>query len=386
MLSQLAAWWRRYHPAPLAIGVAERVRIVVGALLGMGITGAVMVLLLPQTVGEMPWLIGPTGASAVLLFALPSSPLAQPWSVIGGNTLSALVGVICTQWLGATWLAAALAVAGAIALMLAARCLHPPGGAMALTAVLGGPVIEEAGFGYVLAPVALNSVLLLATALLFHNATRHRYPRRPEVVPMATAPAVAELGVTAADIDYALQGEDELLDIAREDLEALLLRAERHAWQRRLGGLRCADLVAQSVAAVNYGTYLEEAWHLLQRQRIKALPVIDPARRVIGIVTAADFMKHAGVGDHVSLARRLRRFVRRIRTVTADRPEVVGQIMTAPVQVANSSDAVIDLVPLFAASGHRQIPVVDDERRLFGMLSQFDLIQALYHEGLQPKS
>jgi len=227
--------------------------------------------------------------------------------------------------------------------------------------------------------------LLLTTAVLFHNLTRHRYPRPLESAP-AELPVSRESGVTAEDIDYALQSGDELLDIGRGDIEALLARAERHAWQRRLGGLRCADLVAQSVAAVNYGTYLEEAWHLLQRQHVKALPVIDPSRRVIGIVTAADFMKHAGVGDHVSLARRLRRFVRRIRTVTADRPEVVGQIMTAPVQVANGSDAVIDLVPLFAASGHRQLPVVDDERRLFGLLSQFDLIQALYHEGLQPKS
>ena len=387
MSSQLSAWLRRWRPAPLAIGRAERVRVSIGALLGVGIAGAVMALLLPQAVGAMPWLIGPIGASAVLLFALPSSPLAQPWSVVGGNTLSALVGVLCALWLGASWQAAALAVSGAIAVMLTLRCLHPPGGAMALTAVLGGPAIQEAGFNYVLAPVALNSLLLLTTALLFHNLTRHRYPRLQEHVAAVApvAPAARELGVTAEDIDYALQSGEELVDVSRSDLEELVARAERHAWQRRLGDLRCADLVMQSISAVHYGTYLEEAWHLLQRQRLKALPVIDPARRVIGIVTAADFMKHAGVGDHVSLARRLRRFVRRVRTLTTDRPEVVGQIMTASVQVANGSDALIDLVPLFAASGHRQIPVVDDERRLFGMLSQLDLIQALYREGLQPK-
>ncbi len=385
MASQLSAWLRRWRPAPLTIGLAERVRVSIGALLGVGVTAAVMALLLPEAVGEMPWLIGPIGASAVLLFALPSSPLAQPWSVVGGNTLSALVGVLCAQWLGASWPAAALAVSGAIALMLTTRCLHPPGGAMALTAVLGGPAIHQAGFDFVLAPVALNSLLLLITAVLFHNLTRHRYPR-PLESSTPVAPAVRESGVTAEDIDYALQSGEELLDIGRGDIEALLARAERHAWQRRLGDLHCADLVSQSVAAVNYGTHLEEAWHLLQRQRLKALPVIDPARRVIGIVTAADFMKHAGVGDHVSLARRLRRFVRRVRTVTTDRPEVVGQIMTGPVQVANGRDAVIDLVPLFAASGHRQMPVVDEERRLFGMLSQLDLIQALYREGLQPKT
>ncbi len=382
----LSAWLRRLKPAPLTIGVAERVRVSIGALLGVGATAWVMSQLLPHTVGAMPWLIGPMGASAVLLFVLPASPLAQPWSMLGGNTLSALVGVLCAQWLGESWPAAALAAASAIALMLTLRCLHPPGGAMALTAVLGGPEIQQAGFEFVLAPVALNSLLLLGAAALYHNLTRHRYPRLPEPVSGTAAPAARGPGVTAEDIDYALQGGDELLDIAREDLEALLLRAERHAWQRRLGGLTCGDLVMQPVSAVSYGTSLEEAWHLLQRQRLKAVPVIDPARRVVGIVTAADFMKHAGVGDHVSLARRLRRFVRRIHAVATDRPEVVGQIMTAPVQVARCDDSVMELVPLFAASGHRQLPVVDDEQRLFGMVSQFDLITALYNQGLQARA
>jgi CBS domain-containing membrane protein len=384
MSLQLSAWLRRFRPAPLAIGRLERVRVSIGALLGVGITGAVMCLLLPQAVGAMPWLVGPIGASAVLLFALPSSPLAQPWPVLGGNTLSALVGVLCARWIDPVWLAAAAAVAGAIALMLALRCLHPPGGAMALTAVLGGPAIDAAGFGFIVAPVALNSALLLATALLFHNATRHSYPRAMEQAAAAPpAAAAGELGVTAEDLDFALEGQNDLLDIGREDLEALLHRAERHAWRRRIGGLSCADLVTKPVSAVNYGTHLEEAWHLLQRNGLKALPVIDGSRRVIGIVTAADFMKHAGVDGHESLARRLRRFVRRIHTVTADRPEVVGQIMNAPVQTISCAASVIDLVPLFAASGHRQIPIVDDEHRLFGMLSQFDLISALYNQGLQ---
>ncbi len=90
---------------------------------------------------HVPLLVAPMGASAVLLFAVPASPLAQPWSIIGGNTISALIGVIVAHFVHEPALATGIAVALAIAAMSFTRCLHPPGGAAALTAVLGGPAV-----------------------------------------------------------------------------------------------------------------------------------------------------------------------------------------------------------------------------------------------------
>jgi CBS domain-containing membrane protein len=72
------------------------------------------------------WLVAPLGATAVLVFALPPSPLAQPWAVVAGNTLSALVGVLCARWLHDPALGACVAVAVAMTLMLRLRCLLPP--------------------------------------------------------------------------------------------------------------------------------------------------------------------------------------------------------------------------------------------------------------------
>ncbi|MFD1837338.1 HPP family protein [Paracidovorax cattleyae] len=86
--------------------------------------------------GALPWLVAPIGASAVLVFGVPASPLAQPWPVVGGNALSALVGVACAALVPDPALAGALAVALAIALMVRLRCLHPPGGAAALFVVM----------------------------------------------------------------------------------------------------------------------------------------------------------------------------------------------------------------------------------------------------------
>lgn len=124
--------------------------------------------------------IAPFGASAVLVYGAPRSPLAQPRNLIGGNIVSALVGVACWQLLhDFPWLAAALAVSTAIALMHATKTLHPPGGATALFAVIGPAKVHEAGFMYVLAPATAGPLILLLVALLVNNLTSTR--RYPEI-------------------------------------------------------------------------------------------------------------------------------------------------------------------------------------------------------------
>src|SRR5690606_30220386 len=138
-----------------------------GAFCGIG-------LIYLATHGVLPleaacWVVASMGASAVLLFAIPHGALSQPWAVFGGHGLSAVIGVACAQLLPDHPLTPTLAVALAILVMHYGRCLHPPGGATALSAVVGGPAIEALGFGYVLMPVLLNTVLLLLVAVLFNS-------------------------------------------------------------------------------------------------------------------------------------------------------------------------------------------------------------------------
>lgn len=146
---------------------AAALRAGLGATIGLLLVGFVGRLAL-GTAPEVPFLVAPLGAAAVLLFALPGSPVAQAWPVIGGNCLSALVGVTCGKLVADPLLAAPLACGLAIAVMSLGRCLHPPGGAVALVAVIGGPAIHAAGYGFVLWPVGASAILLLATARLFH--------------------------------------------------------------------------------------------------------------------------------------------------------------------------------------------------------------------------
>lgn len=181
----------------------------------------------------LPILAGPVGASAVLVFAVPASPLAQPWPVIGGTVISAIIGVAAARLTSDTAIAAGLAIGMAILLMSLLRCLHPPGGAAALITAMGGPAVQEAGYAFALTPIGVNCVAIVLCALFYHRFTGHSYPHRPGVPALAPAadPAPAS-GLHVEDIDRALADLDETFDISREDLDLLLDRAALHARAR----------------------------------------------------------------------------------------------------------------------------------------------------------
>lgn len=147
-----------------------------GALLGIGAVAWFGARFLGGT--DLPLMIGSFGASAVLLYGAPRSPLAQPRNLVGGHVLSAAVGVLSWKLLHVVpGLDAAVAVATAIALMHLTRTLHPPGGATALIAVIGSPRIHNLGFLYVLVPATVGALLLLAVALMVNNLPQsRRYP------------------------------------------------------------------------------------------------------------------------------------------------------------------------------------------------------------------
>jgi CBS domain-containing membrane protein len=172
------------------------------------------------------------GASAVLLFAVPQGALSQPWAVIGGHLLSALVGVSCQQLFpDKTW-TPALAVGLAVGVMHYMRCIHPPGGATALAAVIGGADIHQLGFYYLLIPVAINVVSILVLALFF-NAwfPWRRYPahltRRALSKPSPAAGRQFEL--TQEDFSAAMEQLNSYMDITSESLTQLLELAKQHA-------------------------------------------------------------------------------------------------------------------------------------------------------------
>ncbi|KWI56864.1 HPP family protein [Burkholderia pseudomultivorans] len=372
----LRQWLHSFIPHPMTLGWRERLRSCAGALVGIATVGVTM-RVLPGVPGLVPLLVAPMGASAVLLFAVPASPLAQPWSIIGGNLVAATVGVACAQWIADPVTAAAVAIACAIGGMFALRCVHPPSGAVALTAVVGGPAIHALGFGFVLEPIALQSAILLSAALVYHALTGHLYPHgsaRADAKPQGAA-APARGGFTREDLDAVLKRRSEWLDVDPDDLEALLRETEMQAYARTFGQLTCADLMTKNAVSVAPSTSVTVALTLLDRHRVKALPVVDGDGRLTGIVTRAD------------LTRQLRRPTPLWQRLSARLPEAFGgqpasvaTVMTREVASVPQTMPLTALVPLFTHSGHHHIPVVDASRRLVGIITQTDLVTGLHRQ------
>jgi CBS domain-containing membrane protein len=220
--------------SPILPGATARGRLFacLGALVGVGLSGLIAAWLHGD--GEaLPWLVAPMGASAVLVFAVPASPMAQPWPVIGGNTISALVGFAVGQAIGHGAIACGLGVGLAIGVMSVTRSLHPPGGAAALTGVIGGSLVDSAGWWFPLAPVALDAVVLVAVGLLFHRLSGHPYPHRQVAAAATGGPPRAErVEVREEDLDAVLAAIGETYDIEREDLRLLLGELEARVLAR----------------------------------------------------------------------------------------------------------------------------------------------------------
>ncbi|REE20180.1 CBS domain-containing membrane protein [Paraburkholderia sp. BL27I4N3] len=372
-------WLASFAPHPMAVRWPERLRSCLGALLGIAFTGGTMHVLLGPA-ANIPLLVAPMGASAVLLFAVPASPLAQPWSIIGGNIVSATVGVACASWIGDPVGAGALAVALAICAMFALRCVHPPSGAVALTAVLGGPAVHALGYRFVAEPIAIQSVTLLCAAIVYHAATGHRYPHVAQASSVKGAGASASAsseGFTRADLEAVLSRRGELLDIDTDDLESLLRDVQLQAYARTFNELTCADIMSRSLVAVSATTRASAAWSLLKRRHIKALPVTDEKQHVIGIVTRADLVGKRAFGKAPGLTSPMQRWFRRSVTPAP----LVGALMNADVQTVDGTTPIVELVPVFANYGHHHIPVLDSQQRLAGMITQADLIAALYRQA-----
>lgn len=379
-----SSWFAGFLPGSASVSYTERLRSATGALVGILLTGLISTWAVGHSFA-LPLLIAPMGASAVLLYAVPSSPLAQPWSIMGGNLVAALVGVTVLKFVPHPMAAAPIAIGIAIAAMFTLRCIHPPSGAVALTAVLGGPTIAEMGYRFVLWPVLLNSLVLMLVAVAFNNATRRRYPY-PQTSPASAGPggvsAMDRLSFSTADLDAVLQRYDQVLDISRTDMESLFHQAEMQAYRRRFGSITCADIMTRDVTSVEWGTPLAEAWSLMRKRKLKAMPVVDRARRVVGLVGEADFMADLGLDSYKTLAARFHRWIAPPASDYADTPEAVGQIMDNRVQTAREDSHIVSLVPLLAGSGARHVPIVDAAEKLVGIVAQSDLIAALYQSRL----
>lgn len=360
------------------ISAAERNRSALGALLGIGLC-ACLLYVFPI---HAHWLIAPVGASAVVLFTLPHSPLAQPWSILGSYLFAALAALICILWIPQPYLAAAVAVGATIWLMARFNCIHPSGGAVALFIVIEGVYAREHVFGMAVL-ILMNGLLILFAAIIVNNLVLgRRYPYQPKKIESnlhltKDQSPLERNGLTHPDIESAMKKLDTFIDVQEDELIQIFRLAVEHAFERNVG-LTCADIMSRDLVTVNFGTDLEDAWNQLRKHKIKALPVVDGFNHLIGILTVADFLRQIDETTTAGVAVRIQGLLKRTLGPTSEKAEVVGQLMTADVFTAKPETPISEILRQITSKSIRHVPITDDRNKVVGIVTQSDLLGALY--------
>ncbi len=363
--TRLRHWLRADTPS---LGRAERRYSALGALVGV----AICIWLLDGLPAHSYWLLAPMGATAIILFGMSTSPVAQPRAVFGGYVVACAAGLFASSTISSPLLAAGIAVALTLWLMTTLNCLHPPGGALALLFVLDKKSYMTSTT-HSLALVAANVALLLLCAAIINNLIPgRRYPHRPaaaepNVHGTRDRPPLKRTDLDHEDLRSAIASMGSFVDVTEEDLARLYALAMDHAFNRHVG-MRCADVMSRDVISVTTEASVAEAWQLLQRHRIKALPVVDGQQRLAGILSLADIFQHW----EMNLTREI--------DAPALRQTRVGELMNPQVMTATPDTPMATLAREAARDGHHHIPVINADRTLAGMVTPVDMIAALYRQ------
>ncbi|WP_051630171.1 HPP family protein [Pseudooceanicola nanhaiensis] len=365
-------------PAVARVSAAEALRAGLGALIGLGLTG--LFLLSPIVDLDLGlYLVAPFGASSVLLFAVPNSPLAQPWSAIVGNTVAALVGVAVCLLVTDPALRIALAVGLAITATILCRAVHPPAGAVAMTAAMSPDAIAHLGFWFALTPIGVGTVSLVLLATLYARLTGRHYPFRqfddPSNHGTNDRNPMERLGLSEEALTGILERYRQSFNLGVEDLARLIGAAELQAATQSSGPLTAEDIMSRGLVTVAPETPLGEIADLFRRHRFTALPVVGADQSFLGVIFQIHLISQARE-DALRLDRGFAAAFRRLLDGNRERPITAADVMSVAGPRASTNTPIAALLPMMSEGDTDAVPVLE-YARIVGIVTRTDLIAAL---------
>ena len=367
--------WQRLGPVASRASWKELIRSCIGAGLGLALAG-MLVGMVDHFLPHALFLFAPLGATAVLVFAVPSSPLAQPWNCVVGNTISALFTLLLLWALPflPQPLLAALAVGGAIALMLVCRALHPPGGAVALLTVLSATQMLALGW-HLLIPMAVLTALLVVVGLVYHRAFGRTYLHQPHAaqtpVKVKEGRSAGRLALSSEDLQALLQRFDQSYNLGPDDLGELLAAAEEQAIKRRFAAVSCGEVMSAQLLTIEAQTPLEQVADLFHTHLVKSLPVVGAQGELIGRVLRADLFDWLWQGHRQNVWQRMVRVPGRRR-----HSQQAQSLMREPEMCVQESTPVGDLLQELSSHSVQFIAVLRGTK-LVGVITRSDVIRTL---------
>lgn len=358
------------------LSFGEGIKSVLGTAIGVG-----LVLSVTYVLSGHHWMLAAVGATAIILFSMPHSPMAQPWSVFGGYLLSGGVALVVTSITTNSILGICISVALIVALMIVLKCVHPPAGAIAIF-VAAQEIDGMNAYSEIMGGILLSAALILLVATIINKILGRQYPQCLPVQPINVhktddEPPTIRTGITHHDLDYALKKHGTYVDVQEAELIDLYETAIDHAFSRKMNTL-CSDIMAKDVISIKKEDSLLKAWSLLHKHKIKALPVVNGEKRVIGIVTIADFLKAIAAKSHNPISSLEELLSGNTRSDTNMSP--VGEIMTKNVLTEQEGTPASTLVKKLSDLGMHHVPIVNIKEELVGMITQSDLIASMYQK------
>ncbi|SNS88289.1 HPP family protein [Antarctobacter heliothermus] len=374
-------------PAVARVSGIEAMRAGLGALIGLGLTG--LFVLSPQVDPQLGlYLVAPFGATSVLLFAVPNSPLAQPWSAIVGNTVAALVGVAVCLVVTDPALRIALAVGLAITATIQCRAIHPPAGAVAMTAAMSPDAVAQLGFWYALAPIATGTITLVLLATVYARLTGRHYPFRqfddPSKHGTEDRNPTERLGLSEAELTNILERYSQSFNLGVEDLARLIGAAELQAATHASGPLTAQDIMSHNLITVRPETALNEIADLIRRHRFTSLPVVGSDSRFLGVIFQIHLIGMAR-DDAQRLDRRFGAALRRLLDRDREKPMNAANIMSVAGPRATTHTPIGALLPMMADGDTDAVPVLE-HGKIVGIVTRTDLIAALSRSAARTAS
>ena len=382
-----------FGPRQSTVSVHEKVISAAAGLIAIGLIMAVSQYFLDAE--AMPWVVASMGASAVLLFAVPQGPLSQPWSFIGGHLFSAFIGISVAKLIADPVLASALAVSLAIFVMYLTGSLHPPGGATALTAVVGGAGITELGYWFMLTPITLNLLVMLGWAVIINNLLPNRsYPNGirdigksqtnlNKKIQSSDCGSPSELPnlIHRSDLHQALSEMDVFVDVSEDELNKIFNLSLMHTHKKKMGDVLCQDIMTSNVTSVEYDTEIETVWKLMIEKRVHAFPVVDQAGYVLGVISLTDFLNQIDFKADSGMIAQLNEFIKKTNSLHTKKPECAGHLMSKPAITINAEQHILDLFELFYSHNIHHLPVVNSDNKLNGIITPKDLLLAFQNSA-----
>jgi CBS domain-containing membrane protein len=353
----------------------EMLRACIGA--GVGLTACTFLLSLPPAPGggldPSLLLIAPLGATAMLAFAVPSSPLAQPWPALVGNTVAAVIGVAVVMLVANPWLALGLSVTCAMIAMMMLRATHPPAAGIALGVVLTADTVRDVGFAYAFSPVMLDTAVLLLVAMAYNRLTGRVYPfRQPAIhTPHPVGDGDLRPVFGAADLTQILQDMRLDANIGAADLARLIEAARDIAAQHLFGGVTAGQLMTRDLITAAPQMPVSKLAAMFRQHRVRTLPVVDADGQFQGLVSAFDMVR-----EWDKPADTQRGILQRMLRASRDVVEPVAAEVMAQVADVTEATPLGELIALLAKGGQHAVPVLDGGR-LAGLVTRADLVAAL---------